>query len=166
MDALDITVEYLPWLSGILGIVLLILVPKKLIALGAFAVIMAIAVVVYHSGTKARHDRDTARVSLVVTHDANRCGSNTPLLVEIRNGSAWPVARIAWNVGAYMPGNSMNFVWYGRTGKEWEQPYSSDSPIAAGATAQKCLPVPTLQTSQFAHTLEYRAIYATMDFGD
>lgn len=166
MDALDITVRYLPWLIAVLGVVLLIFIPRKLIALGAFAVVVAISVAVYHSATKARHDRDAARVSIVVTHDANLCGNDTPLRVEIKNGSARQLARVAWNIGAYAPGSSTNLVWYGRTGKEWEQPYSSDSPIEAGASARSCLPVPTLQTGQFAHTHEYRAIYAAVEFGD
>lgn len=166
MDALDITVKYLPWLIAVLGILVLILIPGKLIAFGAFVVVIAISVMVYNSAIKARHNRDSALVSIVVTHDAKQCGSNTPILVVIKNASARPAARVAWNIGAYLPGNSVNLVWYGRTGKEWEQTYSSDSPIEAGATAQKCLPVPTLQTSQFAHTLEYRAIFETVEFGN
>lgn len=166
MDALGNSINYLPWLIAALGIVLLILIPRKLIAFGAFVFVIAISVMVYHSATKARHNRDSGLVSIVVTHDVKQCGTDTPILVVITNASARPAARIAWNIGAYMPGNSVNLVWYGRTGKEWEQAYSSDSPIEAGATAQKCLPVPALQTSQFAHTLEYRAIFETAEFGN
>lgn len=164
MDLVSLVVEYLPWVTAIAGIILLILIPKKVYAFAVFAVVLATGVVVYYNADKARNERDSAAVSISVMHDAKKCGENVPLLVVIHNGSARAARTVAWNIAAYAPGDTRNLVWYGRTGSEWDKPYSSDRALGSGETASYCYGVPTLTTSMYPHNLAYEAIYKSVAF--
>lgn len=165
MDIGGFIVEYLPWLTAAVGIALLILIPKKIIALFAFLIVMALAVVSYHYVEKARYEREAALVTISVAHDVKTCGEGTPLSVLVVNGSSQTATGVSWNIAAHMQGDTGNLVWYGRTGKEWDQPYSADRAVGPGESVQRCFAVPTLKSGLYPHTLEYKAIYKTVVFG-
>ncbi len=165
MDSASLVVEYLPWATAIVGIALLILIPTKVYAFAVFAVVIAIGVVVYYYVDKARDERDSAAVSISVTHDAKTCGESVPLLVVVNNGSPRAVTKVAWNIAAYVPEDNRNLAWYGRTAAEWDTQYSSDRVLVPGDSASYCYGVPILKTSIYSHNLTYGAIHKSVEFG-
>jgi hypothetical protein len=164
MNVGSLIVEYAPWRTALVGIALLILIPKKVYAFVLFGVFIVFGVFVYYFVDKAESERNATAVTVSVAHDAKKCREEMPLLVVVRNASAKAVSKVSWNIAAHIPGDTTNLVWYGRTGKEWDRPYFTGRVLGQGESASYCHKVPTLKTSMFPHYLEYEAVFKSVEF--
>ena len=164
MKLVFLGVEYTVWLMALLGVALLIAMPKKVYALILVGVCNAMGAYFYYFAGYGVRDRNPMAVTVSIRHDATTCREDAPLLVVVSNGSAAAVSKVRWQVAAHLPGDTTNLVSYGRIDEEWDVPYSSDRPIGKGESASYCHKVPTLKTSMLPNDLEYEAVFKSVQF--
>lgn len=163
--------DYTYYLIGIItiaGILMLIFFSRK-IAVMSFIVILFIGVHIKSRMDSTQRMGELVAVGLAVSFNSDRCGTNTPLLVVVQNTGQKRVARVRWNLAAYLPGygsSEANVVSHPTITSEWETPYSLEKLLAPGQSGTVCLSVPTLTVANNPAMLTYVATNRSVEFAE
>jgi len=143
------------WIAIIVGVILLIIFPKQILAILGVLVLAVAAIFFYSQEQENKRQREKDRVQVSVKYDKKNCSEEYPLLIVIRNTGYKPVNKVSWNIAAYRPGYSSNVVSYGTYSSSWNAPYSTDKILKKDETNWLCYKVPTIQGKLDPATLKY-----------
>lgn len=134
-------------------LILLLRYPSKAlpISLAAGAGLLLLAAWVVWE--EQRHQQRLTQLSLALTYTPERCPSDRPLSVHVRNHSTATLRELSWKVSAWAPMVNSNLLQSSYPELSLPGPLH----IAPGDSWEQCVALPPLRPGYRASTVQFRA---------
>lgn len=149
-------------LLAITWLILLIRYPHKalpvsLIVLCGFALLAS-----YALWQQQAQEQSLQQISITLHYAPEQCPPAKPLQVSIHNQNNKSVHELRWKLYVQQPGQSANLI----QGRSQNLHYDAPQPLAAHASWQTCLPLPTLTPGYRPASLDFHAVDLRGHFRD
>lgn len=137
----------------LIWLVLLLRYPAKALPISLAAVLGLGLVALGVAWQDTRETSQLARLDLRLSYAPDQCPADRALRVQMKNGNDAPLTALAWRVGVYAPGDTVNLAE-----STYNAPrYRGPGDLQPGAEWSDCLPLPPIRAGYRPQTVEFRA---------